>query len=311
VIQRTISADTATRFLIRNRVQRVAQTPPEEVALQAPVAMTSVMPEDYVLRDGFPYFPKYLVRSEAFLNSEGLYIEDDTYPTDNIFREEPRVRFISTANLWDDTALSWSPFTSHGVNYYFTFPSGGEPRIEEIDYVLGKRYYQFESVRIDEGTCLTSSFNDNIDDATSFMVGMAGIILTPDDASLIRVGTTPSNTIEVKTGEGFRLTNEINSIDLATTLHPMSMVPFYLVLASDPDSTALYVSNGVTRIYRTNLNSKATSRPLVLNIGNDLAGTKNLSMNLFELTIFPYYKGGNYSPELIINEMADVYGSAS
>jgi hypothetical protein len=42
-----------------------------------------------------------------------------------------------------------------------------------------------------------------------------------------------------------------------------------------------------------------------------VVSTRNLDLNLFEFTLFPYAYGGALTPLMIIEAMADVYGSNS
>ena len=220
-------------------------------------------------------------------------------------------RFVAMENLWDPIGGRWEPLYSSGVDYYFSYPLGGiEPRLDEIEYTLGKNLYQFNTVRIQEETSLISSFNSGMDDASSFMISMAGSINSTERASLIRIGDSVGNSVIVDVDENFYLRNQYGTAELKPLVHPAAMKPFYLVIINNPERTELRVSTGVSMIHAVVIPNQDSSRSLNVVIGEDLGGTATLDMNLFELTIFPYAYGGEMTPEQIISAMADVYGTS-
>jgi hypothetical protein len=214
-------------------------------------------------------------------------------------------------NLWDPVGGRWSPLYTSGVDYYFTWPLGGvEPRLDDIDYTIGKQFYQFTSVRLQEETQLNSSFNNGMDDASSFMIAMAGTINSSERASLIRVGDTVGNSVIVEVDDRLYLRNQYGTAELKTLTHPASMHPFYMVLINDPDKTELRVSTGVSQIHSAVIPNRDATRSLKVTLGEDLGGNTTLDMNLFELTIFPYAFDGEMNANQIITAMADIYGAA-
>lgn len=306
VTNRSIIGSTSASALVRKWRQRVT---PDGSAIR-PVAYqnTSLYPVEFVLRKGFPYAPDINVTSRAFLSAAGEYIADSTYPYDDIFIDA-NSRFIAQENQFDDVADKWTPFFSTGVNYYFTWSGLIEPTLEVLDYRIGKLVYSMNSLRIPAGAAIHSSFNDGNDDASSFMIALAGTINSTENASLLRVGDTPANAIEVTVGETIQVSNQFSSAVMRPAVHPAQMIPFYLILISDPSRTEIRIATGTSRNQRLTLPNRAATRPLSVHLGSDLMDQSTLDMNLFEITLFPYTYDGPMSPDQIIASMADVYGS--
>lgn len=250
------------------------------------------------------------VSSDVYISADGSYVDESTYIWDNIY-EGAHTRFAAMENFWDPIAGKWYPIFSSGIDYYFTYPLGGvEPRFEEIEYRIGKNLYQTPSVRIDSETSLTSSFNAGLDDASSFMIAIAGVVNSSERASLIRIGDSIGDSIEVSVDEYFYLRNQYGTAVLKPFIHPARMVPFYMVVINDPSRTELRVATGVSRIQRISLPNQSSTRSLNVFLGEDLENVKALSMNIFGLTLFPYAYGGAMTPDQIITAMASTHGSA-
>src|SRR5688572_7895922 len=112
---------------------------------------TAMIPDEHVTLKGFPFTPQFLVSSNYEVTADGTYVDEQTYPWEAVFEEE-HTRFIAQENLWDDTANQWLPFTSAGVNYQFVWSGLTEPRLEEVEYRIGKLLYTHNSVRLEEDT---------------------------------------------------------------------------------------------------------------------------------------------------------------
>lgn len=268
----------------------------------------TIVPKDYVLKKGFPTIPKIWVTSDAVISTTGESVGDPTYPWEAAFTGSYS-RFLAIDTTFDDIGNRWNPFFSNGADYFFQW-SGGTPYLEDIEYRIGKRLFQVTSIRLPEGTSLDSSFNSGFDDAASFTVAMAGVINTTESASLIRVGATAANAVEVDVSETLTVANQNGEALLTTTVHPAAMTPFYLVLANDPAYTELRVATGTSRVHSTKISSKEVTRSLSVFIGRTLDNQRTLDMNLFEVSIFPYAYNGSMTPNQILKAMADVYGSA-
>lgn len=268
----------------------------------------AMIPPDHVIKGGVPYIPKYIVRSESVLTADGTFVPELSYPWEAVF-EDVHTRFIAQDNTLDDIADVWNPFFSSGVGYYFTWSGLIEPRLEQIEYLIGKMIYPINSIRIEEAASLTSSFNAGLDDASSFMIAMAGVINSSERASLIRIGDTLADSVEVIVDEKFYIRNQYGTATLTPYLHPAKMIPFYMVLINDPSRTEINIATGINRIYRATIPNRDSVRSLKVYIGEDLTGNKTLDLNLFELTLFPYAYGGAMTSTQIIKAMADVYGT--
>lgn len=303
---RYVAIDASVRAHARNRAKRQSVLP-QESARQS-LRNSAMVPPQHVIRHGYPVFPKFLVESVSALTADGSYVPELTYPWEISF-QDAHTRFIAQENTFDDTANIWNPFFSSGVDYYFTWSGLIEPRLEEIEYLIGKMIYRVNSIRIEEAAALVSSFNSGMDDAASFMIAMAGVINSSDTASLIRVGDTMGDSIEVSVDEFFSIRNQYGTAVLKPTMHPAKMIPFYMVLMNDPSRTEIYVATGTSRMYKATIPNQDATRSLQVFIGEDISGNKTLDLNLFELTLFPYAYGGPMTPTQIINEMADAYGS--
>ena len=303
-------ASSYTRSATKIR-QRGVQPPPNvndsRIANMTGVAL---IPEPHVLRKGFPYSPPLSLVCPAELSADGTYIPERTYPWESVYTDA-HTRFLAQENMVDDIAAKWHPFYTSGIDYYFTWSGLIEPRLEEIEYRIGKELYPTMSMRIVDDASLVSSFNDGFDDASSFMIAVAGVINSAERASLMRVGDTLADSIEIGVDEYFYIRNQYGTATMKTPMHPAKMLPFYMVLINDPTKTELNVAMGTSRIFRAIIPNRDAVRSLKVRIGEDLAGSKTLDMNLFEATLFPYAYGGPMSSQQIITAMADVYGSAS
>lgn len=296
----------AAAYTARAFGRSVRRSVQEVEAGQVSVVNTALVPPDHVIRSGYPFVPQFRVTSSAYLSADGSYVPEITYPYEAIFAGE-HTRFIAQDNLWDDIADVWSPLSSAGVDYYYTWT--GQPTVEDVEYRIGKLLYPMNSVHLVPGSSLVSSFNSGMDDAASFSIAMAGIVNSSERASVLRVGDTMGTAIEVSVDESFYLRNQYGTGYLKPTSHPAKMIPFYLVLTNDAGRTELAVATGMQRIYKTHIPNQDFTRSLKVFIGEDLAGNKNLDMNLFEFTLFPYGFDGPMSTQAIIEAMADVYGS--
>lgn len=269
----------------------------------------SLVPAEHVIRKGFPHSPDLHVSSDVYISADGSYVDEPTYIWEDIYKGA-HTRFAAMENLWDGIGGKWLPLSSYGVNYSFTYPLGGvEPRLEEIEYRIGKEFYSTPSVRIEQETSLISSFNEGLDDASTFMIAIAGVINSSERASLIRIGDTIGDSIEVSVDEYFYLRNQYGTAVLQPYIHPARMIPFYMVVINDPTHTELRVASGISRIQRISIPNQASSRSLNVKLGEDLESVKALSMNIFGVVIFPYAYGGDMSPDQIITAMASVHGS--
>ena len=271
---------------------------------------SSMQPVQYILRNGYPYDPPMHVSSDYLISTEGFFVDESVYPWEGEFTGA-HTRFVAMDNLWDPVGGRWDPLYTSGVDYYFTYPLGGvEPFMDEVEYTIDKSFYRFSSVRIQEETQLNSSFNTGMDDASSFMIALAGTINSSERASLIRVGDTVGNSVIVEVDDRLYLRNQYATTELKTLTHPASMSPFYMVLSNDPEKTELRVSTGIKQIHSARIPNRDATRSLNVTIGEDLGGNTTLDMNLFELTIFPYAFNGEMSATQIITAMADIYGAA-
>lgn len=269
----------------------------------------TIVPKDYTLKDGFPTIPTMWVTSDAYISASGEAVGDPTYPWE-IYYPGYYNRFLAIDTTWDDIGSRWNPFHSDGADYYFQWTGTGTPYLEDIEYRIGKRLFQMTSVRLPEGCSLDSAFNSGLDDGSSFMVAMAGLINTTETASLIRVGDTGSTAVEATTAEDVILSNTSGSARLTTTVHPAAMTPFYLVLISDSSYSEVRVATGTSHIHSAKISSEDVSRSLSVHIGRALDDDRSLDLNLFEVTVFPYAYGGELTPNQVLKAMADVYGSA-
>lgn len=307
-IDLSITSNVKTSSYLRSSRSNVYPVDVDETLTGA--ASVSLVPAEHVIRKGFPHTPDLHVSSDVLISSDGSYVDQDTYIWEDIY-QGAHTRFAAMENLWDSIAGKWYPIFSSGVNYYFTYPLGGtEPRFEEIEYRIGKKLYQTPSVRIDAETSLSSSFNDGLDDASSFMIAIAGMINSSERASLIRIGDTIGDSIEISVDEYFYLRNQYGTAVLKPYVHPARMIPLYMVIINDQTHTELRVATGVSRIQRISIPNQSSSRSLNVVLGEDLENTKSLSMNIFGVNIFPYALGGDMSPDQIITAMASVHGSA-
>lgn len=303
---------TATGIQVQGTVnvrRRSVVPSTEEAPVRKKVTSTSFFPDEHVLHKGFPYAPKFTVSTDYLISANGEYVPDRLLPWDATY-DGAHSRFIAT-DTFDDVAGKWTPLYSSGVNYYFSFPTTPSPFLEEIDYQIGKAFYTTNGIRLIEGAYLESSFNDSLDDASSFMVAMAGIIHSSERAALLSVGVSSGSSIEISCDEYFYIRNQYDTATMKTPVHPSKMLPFFMVLVNDPEKTELQVSTGPNRTNRIIIPNRDVSRDLKVTIGKTVGGTATLNADIFELTVFPYAYGGEMSPEQIISRMAAVYGSSS
>lgn len=281
----------------------------DEGLVRRRVTTTSFFPEEHVILKGFPYQPKFMVSSDYLISANGSYVPDRLYPWDAVF-EGAHTRFIAT-DTFDSISGKWNPFYSAGVNYYFTSPTTPQPFLEEIEYQIGKQFYTTNGIRITPGGYLESSFNDSLDDASSFMIAMAGIIHSSERAALLSVGVSSGSSIEISADEYLYVRNQYDTATFKTAVHPSKMLPFFMVLVNNPERTELQVSTGPNRTNRIIIPNRDVSRDLKVTVGKTVGGTATLDADIFELTVFPYAYGGDMSPEQILGRMAAIYGSST
>lgn len=308
IVNKTISSYAKAEPVVRTWRRSVLPKAGHELANVVQLRNSALIPPDHLIRHGFPVIPKMVVRSKAVLTADGSYVDDQAYPYEPIFGDEVHARFIAQDNQFDVINNKWTPLTSSGIDYYFTWTDTA-PYLEETEYRIGKLRYPMNSVRITEGCALRSSFNAGMDDASSFMIAMAGLINSAELATVVRVGQTMGDTIELSVDEHFYVRNQSGTGKLRLVKHPATMIPIYIVLICDPSRTEIQVSNGTKLISRMLIANQGSGRNLNVVIGESFAESRTLDMNLFEISLFPYAYGGGLSSNQIISAMADVYGS--
>lgn len=294
---------------IRRRQVTNAVDTPDDLKTRRKVTTSSFFPEEHVIRRGYPFKPTFLISSDYLISSSGEYVPDRIYPWDAVF-DGSHTRFIAT-DSFNSVSGRWLPLYTEGIDYSFEFPTIPSPYLNEIEYQLGKEFYTTNSIRIVPGSYLVSNFNNDLDDASSFMIAMAGIIYSTEKSTILSVGITAGTSIEISADEYFYIRNQYDTTKMETPVHPSRMIPFYMLLINDTERTELRVGTGPNRINRILLPNQSASRDLKLRIGTSDGGTPTLDADIFELTVFPYAYGGDMDPDQVINKMAAIYGAGS
>ena len=211
-----------------------------------------------------------------------------------------------TPNTWDGVAGVWRPFLTSGLNYYFQSDINSSPRKDMHSYWIGKTLYQMPSLRFDEGDALSSSFNDGIDDASSYTIAMVCTLVNGEEASLLRVGTSLSKSTEVFVSDKFRLRSTGGTAEIKGR-SPAQMTPCYLVLSVDPTTATLWVGDSYQRVASVSVPSYGSGDNLKVFVGDDLGGEKRLTANLFDMVIYPE---SIQDPRPILSALSSIYGNA-
>lgn len=249
-----------------------------------PFIVTSFVPEDHIVRNGFPYLPPIWVRASGMVSMEGAVYDEATDPW-SINWSDAHSRFLFNDALWDDISGVLNPFQSEGIDYYFTSDVASQPRLETIEYQVGKKVKVLSSLRFDEGDSLTSSFNSGNDDASVLTLCVVGRVYGTERACFFRIGNEPSETIEFYTGENFLIRNGVAETIIDTVVAPGAMTPLIVILTSTPDRTLVTISF-LGRLHQKYIHNVDVTRNLSLTFGENLLGTKKLTANLFDIVLF-------------------------
>lgn len=250
----------------------------------APFVVTSFVPEDHIVKNGFPYRPPIWVNSRGLVSMEGAVYDEPTDPW-SINWADAHSRFLFNDAVWDEISGVLNPFASEGIDYYFTSEPASQPRLETIEYQVEKKVKVVSSLRFDEGDVLTSSFNSGRDDASVLTLCVVGRVYGTERACLFRIGSEPSETIEFYTGENFIIRNGAAETVVDTIVAPGSMAPLVVILTSTPVRTLLTISF-LGRLHQKYIHNVDVTRNLSITFGENLLGTRNLTANLFDIVFF-------------------------
>src|SRR5207245_513373 len=137
-----------------------------------PSSLKSYRPNDFVLRNGFPYAPPLWMHAATLVSSTGEYLSGDREDAFDV--DIPaHTRFIASDSTWDDVAFRWDPALTSGIDYAFEGAPGSSPVLDEVTYRIGKEVITKPAFYFTPGTFLASSFNSGIDDAVQFTITLA------------------------------------------------------------------------------------------------------------------------------------------
>lgn len=281
-----ISADAASTGSLRPSIQTwaVGTTPTATTTPVVPFRAQSLVPRDGFNLLGFPIDVPLGIKLPSLVSCEGLYLPDDVDPA-NIGFEGDYVRWLGDGDYYD--GFNWNPVYNTVGDYTFSAGALTGPVLDDIDYRIGKKLYSFSSLRFSPGTYLTSNFNNGMDDAVNLTLIITGVVHGSEDSTIVRIGSSAANTIEVRNGGVMSVTNPLSKYRVTSTVSPTKMIPFYLVITISPTATTIALSEGIPRIYYAIFPSIDTGRNLSIEIGRGLDGVANLSMNVMDFVLLP------------------------
>lgn len=252
-------------------------------------SLISFKPQDFVVRNGFPYKPDFWVNAETLVSATGEYLSLDREDAWDIDIPDMHTRFIASESTWDPIGFVWTPATTNGINYYFDGAPETSPILDEVTYRIGKEVLNKQVLAFSPGQVLYSSFNEGIDDASTFSITMALIAETPTDYGIMTV-PPDKNMLDLRTdGSSLTLRYGGGSAILRPKLAIPRYVPLFLAMSFSAKGVSLFhaeAPNKITRASYTKPNNLTVPMQFVL--GMDYSGRASATLNLLEWGLYDY-----------------------
>lgn len=249
-----------------------------------PYKLSSFIPEEHINKNGFAYRPTMWVRGKDLVTMDGSVYDEPIDPW-SIAISDVHSRFLMNSTSWDEITGTLVPFQSEGIGYTFTSAVDSQPRLENIEYQIGKKIKRVSVLRFDEGDVLTSSFNQGADDASVLTLCVVARVYGTERACLFRIGNEPAEAIELYVGEDFLIRNGSADTVLDTIVAPGAMSPMIVIMTSTPERTLLTVSF-LGRLHQKYINNADVTRNLSITFGENLLGQRNLTASLIDVILY-------------------------
>ena len=291
-----LSGGTVIAFKTTGKpASRSVDIPTEAVV---PWNLTSFIPQDNLLYQGWPDVPDIWVRGTSLTSSDGTYLNSDRPDPYSVF-PNAHTRMIADDVHWDEIAGTWSPFYSGGVDYSFT-SSMNPPVIEDISYLCGKEMIRADAYRFYPGVVLRSSFNSDRDDASEFGISMVVCLHSPTDYPLLYIGG--NNPIRIDVRDAMYLTFAGKTAKVPLLANPGSMTPLYVILMVTPTTATLYAGTGPNKLTAVQMNRPTPlTTDMIFTIGSDNLVSSNAAFHLMDFAMFT---------GLGVNDVANMLSSA-
>lgn len=273
---------------------RVDYTPDTATDYLRPRRTVSLYPEDSILYKGIPMVPLSGVKPEIIISTEGIvlaervplaYVNQDTWAS-----------FVVDDIFWDDVTGIWTPIRdSSPVVYYFEGTPGDLPTYQTVQYRSEKELFLIDALTLDEGQALDTNFNQGNDDAVSFTMAMAVILLSADESQMVLF--SDGSHIDI-TPLGFSATMDGNTWTVNPPEGPMKYSPLYLVFSVSKMVATLAVGFSPSLIYRGSSSVERTTTSLDF--------TLSAPMHIFSVDI---WNGVSLDPTEIVSRYATALGA--
>lgn len=248
-----------------------------------PFKLNSFVPEDHLIRKGFPYVPDLWVKTTTMASAVGVVYDENASPWD-ITIPGQHTRFLFNSTLWDSTSGVLRPFFTEGIDYSMVGSQMTQPRLEDIEYRIGKKLIDVSTLRFDPESSLHSNFNMGMDDASIFTIGLVCRVYGTEKATLMRIGEGAYDATEILVGERIQVTNGQTQVYIDTPKNPGAVSPLFIFITNTPSKTVVTVGME-GHLYQHQFPSRDVPRKLVVTFGEGLGGDVNLMANIFDFFI--------------------------
>lgn len=230
-----------------------------------PVKAMSLLPGDHVVLNGNPVAPDMWIRADCEVTGDGTYYSSRPAVTD--IHDTALVRFVPTDETWLPAFATWRPLASGLMSrYQFDGSLALLPTLLDTDYVIGRELFLESALDFGNGSVLVSDFNEDVDDAYNFTLGMALNVRGPEsqvltflDGSYVKV--TP-------TGLEAMLDGHVFTVKMPAA--PSQSLPLYVVLEVLPPHVYLSAALGPSKIYQGSSVISERTTSFVFSLAGDI-----------------------------------------
>lgn len=297
---------TKVRVVGRPVLHRV--TDDADQSLPRPIDLTSFVPEDGMIVNGYKMVPKVWVRGKAVATTDGSFIDSARLrPTE--LQVDCHSRFLAGSDFYDDVAGVWRPFYTRGVDWYWITDPACKPTYMDLEYRINKEILTFDVLNFQDQDYLRSSFNTDMDDAAEYTVVMVASFDNP--TGYVGMSTPQRNFL---VNEKFTL-QEVNTSTISTAAHPAQIDPAIVIISVRPTTTRVWIASPDNKVAVGTAIALPGSQDMIFQLGRKLGDiTGGANMKLMEWTLLDYAvqstgTTGQYNVNQIISLYSSVYGA--
>ena len=248
-----------------------------------PFKLVSFQPQDYVLRYGLPYVPKYWAQAVTAVSATGEFFAVER-PSPREIEVRCHTRFLAGTDLWDDPAGVWRPFYSEGIDYFWVADPLYKPQPQTLDFRIRKEILDLDVLTFSPGDFLDSSFNTGIDDALAYTMIVVVSTEAPTDYTIAR-----SEHEGIWAGESYKVFSDANSVSVSSLRPPTQISPSVLIMSVSPPTATLWVSTPDRKLYKNTVTNHAMgTTQMVFSLGKSLNDAAEAYMHVLEFTLLDY-----------------------